>query len=1008
MTDLGSLVRRLADRTRPRTEADVQADVRELLLHGNLNLGEEALSVQLETQVGDRRRIDVELGLTVIEVKKDLRQPGILADAELQLAGYVAARTRLLNQSYVGVLTDGCDWRCYHLQPDGRLLEVARYQVAVDQPDPSELCVWLEAILATREQIRPTPSELDRRIGSDSPGHALARAELQDLWASVRDQPEAQLKRRLWARLLTTAFGSNFTDDDRLFVEHTYLVLTSEVIAHAAVGLSPGSIPAASLVTGKSFADVGIHGVAEADFFDWVLNAEGGGAFIVSLARRLSRFDWTAVEHDVLKHLYESVIDERQRHQIGEYYTPDWLADKMVQDAVDDPLNQRVLDPSCGSGTFVFQAVRRFLSAADEAGLDSRTSLDRVTRSVFGVDIHPVAVILARVTYLLALSPARLQGDRGELAIPIYLGDSMQWQIDRTVTRADQLIIYTDDERGLFTEELIFPATVIADPARFDSLVREMTDLACQRERGSRHPSAKAIFRRYGVSDEDQKVLAGTFALLCDLHDYHRDHIWGYYARNLARPLWLQREESKVDVVIGNPPWLAYRFMTREMKAAFREQSKARRIWAGAKVATHQDLSAYFVVRSMELYLRPGGKFRFVMPLAVLSRLAYEGFRSGSYGDGLQVAFDQPWDLEGIRPPLFPVPSSVVGGTFQGIGGRRLGEACRRWSGRLPRGHASSWSEVEPGLSGEEVKIVMGDQAPASPYHVRFSQGATIVPRVLHVVEDAPVASGLGLAANLRMVRSKRSSLEKPPWKHLPDRGPTSIEAEFIFKLHLGTTVLPYRLLPAELVVLPVLTGRLMDGKDPRIDGSPRLAQWWREGEALWEEHKAAATEITLVERLDYQRTLTQQLLPSPTRVVYSASGNTLTAAVLSDRNALVEHKLYWASCETLAEARFLVAILNSTVLTKLVEPLQSKGLFGPRDFDKYVFHVPIPLYDSRIRLHRDIVSVAASAEEVASAVLLPERLDFKAVRSRVRAALRDDGVGERIELLVGELLSGA
>jgi hypothetical protein len=67
---LEPLIAKLADRDGARTEADVQADVRQLLLEGQFNLGEKVL---LERQVGDRRRIDVEVGCTVIEVKKDLR-----------------------------------------------------------------------------------------------------------------------------------------------------------------------------------------------------------------------------------------------------------------------------------------------------------------------------------------------------------------------------------------------------------------------------------------------------------------------------------------------------------------------------------------------------------------------------------------------------------------------------------------------------------------------------------------------------------------------------------------------------------------------------------------------------------------------------------------------------------------------------------------------------------------------------------------------------------------------
>ena len=94
--------------------------------------------------------------------------------------------------------------------------------------------------------------------------------------------------------------------------------------------------------------------------------------------------------------------------KLGEYYTPDWLADRVVAATVTDPLNQRVLDPSCGSGTFVFHAVRAYLSAAEAAGIGLREAVAGVVTHVLGMDIHPVAVTLARVTYLLAIGTDRL------------------------------------------------------------------------------------------------------------------------------------------------------------------------------------------------------------------------------------------------------------------------------------------------------------------------------------------------------------------------------------------------------------------------------------------------------------------------------------------------------------------------------------------------------------------------------------------------------------------------
>jgi type I restriction-modification system DNA methylase subunit len=71
---------------------------------------------------------------------------------------------------------------------------------------------------------------------------------------------------------------------------------------------------------------------------------------------------------DVPKSLYESLTDPAQRHDLGEYYTPDWLAAKIVAHALTNPLEQRVLDPACGSGTFLFHVIRLKLAAAEAAG----------------------------------------------------------------------------------------------------------------------------------------------------------------------------------------------------------------------------------------------------------------------------------------------------------------------------------------------------------------------------------------------------------------------------------------------------------------------------------------------------------------------------------------------------------------------------------------------------------------------------------------------------------------
>ncbi len=118
-------------------------------------------------------------------------------------------------------------------------------------------------------------------------------------------------------------------------------------------------------------------------------------------------------------------------------------------------------------------------------------------------------------------------------------------------------------------------------------------------------------------------------------------------------------------MIIGNPPWLAYSYMTAEMQNTFRSMSESRGLWAGAQLSPHQDLSALFVTRVCELYLKKGGHFALVLPNAALDREHYAGFRNGTYhGEHgfLSLDFAPSWDLRRLRPHFFPRASSVVFG----------------------------------------------------------------------------------------------------------------------------------------------------------------------------------------------------------------------------------------------------------------------------------------------------------------------------------------------------------
>lgn len=998
------IFQRLINRNGPRTEADLQADVRSLLLLPQLFLDDHDIrEVRLEAQIGDGRRIDVEIGSAAIEIKKDLRRARVREEALVQLSGYVDHRTRVTGTRYVGILTDGVEWSCYDLIGDN-LHQVASFDAAAEGADVERLLLWLEGVLATARDIPATPVEINARLGAASSAHALDHATISSLYARNRDLPTVRMKRGLWSKLLTSTLGTQFEDSDELFVEHTLLVNSAEIIAHCVLGLSAGEIDPVDILSGTVFAQSSIYGVVEQDFFDWTLEVDGGQEFVRSLTRRMARFDWRNVDQDILKTLYESVITPETRKLMGEYYTPDWLAEMVVAHVVDEPLHTRTLDPACGSGTFLFHAVRRYLVAAKAAGMTPADMLAGVSNTVFGMDLHPVAVTLARVTYLLAIGQELLRDEaRGPIFIPVYLGDSIQWSSQSNdLFDADALVVRVEDEVDLFRTELRFPQHLLADAQVFDRLVEGMAQLASRRVPGSRIPSLSPLLQRLGVPERGRSVVEATFRTMCELHDQGRNHIWSYYVRNLARPMWLAREGNRVDALIGNPPWLAYRHMPEDLQTSFRVMEQERGLWAGAENATHQDLSALFVVRAVELYLRNEGRFGLVMPNAVVDRDHYAGFRRGSYVAGNSrtlIQFDPSWDFRRVRPHFFPRGSSVIFGRRAVEHSASMPLEATIYSGNIGRASASLTIVSQSLLSRPgELTVRSGT---SSPYASRFRQGAILAPRLLFFVERLP-AGPLGAAAGEVRIRSSRSPNEKRPWKDYASIDGV-LEERFLFPLYSGETLLPYRNEEPLLCVIPH-DGRKVLSSFEEMARFRGLSEWWSQAEHKWNEGRSNDS-LSLHQQLDYMRKLSAQFPIPAMRVVYNAAGMHIAAARIDDPRGVINNKLYWCAVNSRAEADYLCAILNSPVTTEFVRPLMSYGK-DERDIHKHVWKLPIPEFDPENEIHARIASLGGSSSDIANAHELREGVHFAALRRDIRTALASTTYSAEIDQCVYEILS--
>jgi hypothetical protein len=139
--------------------------------------------------------------------------------------------------------------------------------------------------------------------------------------------------------------------------------------------------------------------MVDGDFFQWVRSSKAEEVLAPVWERTLDQmltYDLARLNQDVLKGVYQELVDPKDRHDLGEYYTPEWLAERVVTELLPASGFVSVLDPSCSSGSFLRATIAYLLAANKEGGEVKR--LRAILDNVAGIDIHPVLEVRRMVT----------------------------------------------------------------------------------------------------------------------------------------------------------------------------------------------------------------------------------------------------------------------------------------------------------------------------------------------------------------------------------------------------------------------------------------------------------------------------------------------------------------------------------------------------------------------------------------------------------------------------------
>jgi hypothetical protein len=628
-----------------------------------------------------RGRVDAVFGNILIEFKVNLNAE--LDDAKRELTKYFQSYHETSpEKSYIGIAHDGLSFKVFQpvfgTQPDSTkpMVTSVRETDSLDlgrEQDLERIFLWFDSYLFISEKTVPTSEDIKKRLGTDSPTFFGVLGRFEYFFEIAMKAKRNRVKYSNWAKTLEIVYGDQ-VDDRTLFIKHTYLATVAKLLIHLIVARPKvvSKTDVRAIVYGDVFTQYDISNYIEEDYYTWILDKEiryQAIDVIFSLAKELMIYDLEKVDEDFLKSLYEQLVDPELRHDLGEYYTPDWLAQYIVRTLLENNSLGSVLDPACGSGTFLFSTIRYKIQLLEREGTPYQKIIEHVTSNVIGADIHPLAVLIARTNYLLALR--RLLQHRGNtrITIPIYMSDTLRMpRVSIDISTPEPAYQVEAIEKTRF----LLPSVLMDTPQMLDIVIDRMGAAAKEYERIREEYPATSNSVRQNIEKGFETSISqlinsptlvqaslSNLKKLLDLVETDSNSIWSFILKNVYKPVALSNR--KFDYVIGNPPWLTIHFMKNKQYREFLiEESK--KLGLVDRQESHQipniELATLFFQESCRSYLKHEGAIGFVMPKSVLLAEQHKGFRKWEVHHVKPIEIV---DLEHVKP-LFNVPACVVMG----------------------------------------------------------------------------------------------------------------------------------------------------------------------------------------------------------------------------------------------------------------------------------------------------------------------------------------------------------
>ncbi len=755
-----------------------------------------------------------------------------------------------------------------------------------------------------------------------------------------------------------------------LFALNTYIAIIAKIVAACALprpsqNLLDLTVPVSerlrAVETGELFEQSGILNMLSGDFFAWYLDSDDWGKYrrhLEALFTKLGGIDFTiAKKHpsatrDLFKGIYERFIPREVRHALGEFYTPDWLAEHGM-DLINWRVEDSLTDPTCGSGTFLLEALRRRRIKYGE-----KVSARELLIGLNGIDLNPLAVLAAKGSLAVFLSP--FLDAANPIRLPVYLADAIApASVSDGLFPNYSYIMHTE----VGPKDFSVPKALVvhADFFKIFGKIRTLIDADVDVVRIKNAIEQDLI--DIGLDGSDIVTVAATIENLASLHDQGWNGIWC----SILADRFAAGALPPSSHICGNPPWVKWSNLPEEYTKTIQSQCRQLGVFSNDKWVggIEADISTVITYQAIYRYLAPAGRLGFFLPGSIFTTPSSAGFRKFSVGPEsieckvlLVEDFDEinPFDgvtnlprflaLQRDARTVFPVPYRVWQVKETSPAKVRRSESAEEF-----RKLAQCIDYVGvpvPGGDGGRPWLI-GSLAEQAVFAKIFGEGERAYQArkgvtadrngIFWVYETGQRDEGVVGVRNAASIGKVKGIAEIT----------ARIESKHLFPLLRGQGVKPFSAVPDKDLRL-IVPQRGMHGDPDLAVHSPLVFKFL----SRFKSHLESRSSLKRFQKGQafYSLWSTGAYTFSPYKVLWREIGKSFAAAYVGsvvtgfsgEKVVIPDHKLYFIPVDTEDEAAYLTGFLNAPIVSGAVSAYASQLSLGVSVAD----YLHIPKFDNK------------------------------------------------------------